>query len=36
VTGCGALVFVLGLATTSAWARGTARRTAQQLAQVSA
>jgi EmrB/QacA subfamily drug resistance transporter len=36
VTGCGALVFVLGLATTSAWARGTARRTAQQLAEVSA
>jgi EmrB/QacA subfamily drug resistance transporter len=36
VTACGALVFVLGLATTTAWARGTARRTAQQLAEASA
>jgi EmrB/QacA subfamily drug resistance transporter len=36
ITACGAMVFVLGLATTTAWARGTARRTAQQLAEVSA
>jgi EmrB/QacA subfamily drug resistance transporter len=32
LTGCGAAVFALGLATTTRWARRTARRTAQQLA----
>jgi EmrB/QacA subfamily drug resistance transporter len=36
VTGCGVVVFALGLATTTAWARGTARRTAQRLAEASA
>jgi EmrB/QacA subfamily drug resistance transporter len=34
VAGCGAAVFTLGLATTTAWARGTAVRTARRLAEV--
>jgi EmrB/QacA subfamily drug resistance transporter len=34
IAGCGAAVFTLGLATTTAWARGTAARTASRLAEV--
>ncbi|WCB95900.1 Multidrug resistance protein Stp [Baekduia alba] len=34
VAGCGAAVFTLGLATTSAWALGTADQTARRLAEV--
>jgi EmrB/QacA subfamily drug resistance transporter len=36
LAGCGAAVFALGLATTTAWARGTADRTAQRLTEVPA
>jgi EmrB/QacA subfamily drug resistance transporter len=36
VAGCGAMVFALGLATTTAWARSTASRTAQLLVEASA
>jgi len=36
ITGCGVAVFALGLATTTGWARETARRTAEQLGEARA